>query len=156
MTKADDRLKKRHWFLAVWDVLQPGTYVTRNAYVWSKTRAITIPTLNAARVSRQLPDGSSLVNVAYLGFMTEYELTGTSPEPVATVTSAAYNLGLEQSFTVPDPSQLVNAFPEDDTFNHKEWAQGATVGRDMRAKIIAASVRPPAPDLPNQEDINVR
>ena len=156
MTQADERNKKRHWFLAVWSVPQPGAYVPMSAFVWSKSRAVTIPVLNGARESRKLPEGSTLINVAYVGYMTEFELTGTTQAPVASVTSAAYNLGLEQTFTVPDPSQLMNAFPEDDIFNHKEWALGAAVGRDMRAKIIATSVRPPAADLPTQENDNVR
>lgn len=156
MSQADDRLKKRHWFLAVWSVPQPGAYVPMSAFVWSKSRAISIPVLNAARESRKLPEGSTLINVAYVGYMNEFELTGTSPEPVASVTSAAYTLGLEQTFTVPDPSQLVNAFPESDTFNHQEWAMGAAVGRDMRAKIVAASSRPPANDLPIKEEPDVR
>ena len=149
MSSADDRNKKRHWFLAVWSVPQPGAYVPLSAFVWSRTRAVSLPILNGARESRKLPDNSTLINVAYVGYMTEYELTGTSPEPVATVTSAAYNLGLEQTFTVPDPNQLVNAFPEDDTFNHQEWALGAAVGRDMRTKIVAASARPPGPAQSN-------
>lgn len=156
MTQADDRNKKRHWFLAVWSVPQPGAYVPMSAFVWSKSRAVTIPILNAARESRKLPEGSTLVNVAYVGYMNEFELTGTNQAPVASVTSAAYNLGLEQTITVPDPSQLVNAFPEGDTFNHQEWALGAAVGRDMRSKIVPVSTRPPGNDLPIQEDSNVR
>lgn len=143
MTQAGDRNKKRHWFLAVWSVPQAGHYITANAYVWSKSRAISIPVLNGARESRKLPEGSTLVNVAYLGFMNEFELTGTSEKPVATVTTAAYNLGLEQALSVADPTLLVNAFEESDTFNYQEWALGAAIGRDVRTKIISASARPP-------------
>lgn len=146
MSQDAERLKKRHWFLGVWSVPQAGHFVTANAYFWSRTRAVTIPTVNSARDSRKLPEGSTLVNVVYMGYMTEFELTGTSPEPVASVTSAAYNLGLEQVFAVPDPSQLVNAFPEDDTFNHQEWACGAAFGRDMRTKIVTHVSKPPPPE----------
>ena len=152
MAKPDERLKKRHWFLAVWSVPQAGHYATANAYVWSQTRAITIPVLNGARESRKLPDGSMLVNVAYLGFMNEFELTGLSPEPVASVTSAAYNLGMEQTFTVPDPTQLVNAFPEADTFNNQEWEKGAAYARELRLKIVAASARPPVDTMVHVHD----
>jgi len=147
MTQPDARNKKRHWFLAVWSVPQPGAYVPLSAFVWSKTRAVTIPVLNGARESRKIPEGSPLINVSYVGYMTEFELTGTSAEPVASVTSAAYNLGMEQTFTVPDPSQLVNAFPEDDTYNHQEWAQGAAVGRSLRTKAELCRPQPPQAPL---------
>lgn len=156
MTQADDRNKKRHWFLAVWSVPQPGAYVPLSAFVWSKTRSVTIPILNGARESRKIPEGSPLINVAYVGYMTEFELTGTSQAPVASVTSAAYNMGMEQTLTVNDPTKLVNAFPEGDTFNHQEWALGAAVGRDMHTKIVAVSSRPPAIDQPTQENEHVR
>jgi hypothetical protein len=79
--------------------------------------------------------------------MTQYALTGTSPEPVPTVTTASYNLGLEQALTVPDPEQLVNAFPEGDHFNRVEWDMGVACGREMRSKIVSASARPPEQEM---------
>ncbi|MBO6277685.1 MAG: hypothetical protein J6N20_09675 [Pseudomonas sp.] len=82
-----------------------------------------------------------------MGYMTEAQLTGVPIAPVPTVTTAAYNLGLEQSMTVPDLSKLVNAFPESDTFNHQEWALGYAVGKDVRAKIVPVEAPPPPLNL---------
>lgn len=139
----DPNARKRHWFLAVWSVAQVGSYMPASAYVWSDKRSLSIPTLNAAKEQRKLGEGAVLVSVSYVGYMTQYELTGTSPEPVPTVTTAAYTLGLEQALTVPNPEQLVNAFPEGDPFQRAEWQAGFTCGREMRSKIVAVSARPP-------------
>lgn len=146
MSQQPAESRKRHWFLAVWSVPQVGSYMPVSAFVWSDKRSMTIPTINAAKEQRKVPDGSVLVNVAYVGFMTQHELTGTSPVPVPTVTTAAFNLGLEQALMVPDPEQLVNAFNEGDAFLYAEWQAGCTRGREMRTKIVAASSRPPEND----------
>jgi hypothetical protein len=143
MAKADPSSIKRHWFLAVWSVAQVGSYMPASAYVWSDKRSLSIPILNAAKEQRKLGEAAVLINVSYVGYMTQYELTGTSPDPVPSVTTAAYNLGLEQALTVPDPEQLVNAFPEGDDFNRMEWDKGSARGREMRSKIVATSSRPP-------------
>jgi hypothetical protein len=143
MTQVDPNTRKRHWFLVVWSVPQAGFLAPVSAYVSSDKRRLTIPEINTAKGQRQLPEGAVVVNVAYVGHMTQYELTGTSPEPVPTVVTAAFNLGLEQALTVPDPLQLQNAFPETEEFNRAEWESGAARGRDMRTKIVAASARPP-------------
>lgn len=144
MTQVDPNTRKRHWFLAVWSVPQAGFLAPISAYVSATKRQLTIPEINAAKAQRQLGDGAVLVNVAYVGYMTQYELTGTSPDPVPTVTTAAFNLGLEQALTVPDPLQLQNAFPETEEFNRAEWDLGAARGREMRTKIVSASARPPS------------
>lgn len=148
MSKQDPQARKRHWYLAVWSVPQVGSYMPASAYVWSDKRSLSIPVLNAAKEQRKLGEGAVLVSVSYVGYMSQYELTGTSPQPVPTVTTDAYNLGLEQALTVPDPGQLVNAFLEDDDFQRTEWDAGVARGREMRAKIIAVSARPPAEPLP--------
>ena len=155
----DLNARKRHWFLAVWSVPQVGSYMPASAYVWSDKRSLSIPLLTAAKEQRKLGEGAVLVNVAYVGYMTQYELTGTSPEPVPTVTTTAYSLGLEQAMTVPDPEQLVNAFAEGDAFNRAEWQAGFACGREMRTKIVAASARPPSAPmmpLPEKEIVDVR
>lgn len=143
MPAIDTNARKRHWFLVVWSVPQIGHFVPMSAYVWSDKRSINIPTLNAAKQQRKLGDGAVLIGVSYVGYMTQYELTGTSPEPVPSTTTVSYNLGLEQALSVPEPEKLVNAYPEDDRFNHAEWEAGATRGREMRAKFIAVSALPP-------------
>lgn len=147
MSQDTDRSKKRHWFLAVWSVPQPGAFLQANAYFWAPSRNATIPLVNGARNSRGLSENAIVVNVAYMGYMTEAQLTGVPIAPVPTVTTAAYNLGLEQSMTVPDLSKLVNAFPESDTFNHQEWALGYAVGKDVRAKIVPVEAPPPPLNL---------
>lgn len=146
MPVIDKNARKRHWFLAVWSVPQIGHFVPMSAYVWSDKRSINIPTLTAAKQQRKLGDGAVLIGVSYVGYMTQYELTGTSPEPVATTTTAAYNLGLEQALSVPEPEKLVNAFQAEDRFHHEEWQAGANRGREMREKFIAVSALPPAAD----------
>lgn len=143
MTVIDPSASKRHWFLATWSVPQVGHFVPSSAFVWSTKRSISIPTLNAAKQQRKLNDGAVLVSVSYVGYMTQYELTGTSPDPVPTVTSSAYSLGLEQALTVPDPEKLINAFQPSDDFSHAEWEAGAAKGRELRIRIVAASASPP-------------
>ena len=143
MPAVDQNNRKRHWFLATWSVPQVGHYAPASAYVWSDKRSLNIPTLNAAKVQRKLGDGAVLVGVSYVGFMTQYELTGTFPDPVPTSTTISYNLGLEQALSVSEPEKLINAYPEDDHFNHAEWEVGAARGREMRAKFIAVSALPP-------------
>lgn len=152
----DPNARKRHWFLAVWSVPQVGSYMPASAYVWSDKRSLTIPLLTAAKEQRKLGEGAVLVNVSYVGYMTQYELTGTSPEPVPSVTTAAFNLGLEQALTVPDPEQLINPFNIGDDFQRTEWQAGLTRGCEMRTKIVAVSARPPAAELPTQGSNNVR
>jgi hypothetical protein len=137
----DPSARKRHWYLAVWSVPQVGSYMPASAYVWSDKRSLTIPQLTAAKEQRKLGEGAVLVNVAYVGFMTQYELTGTSPEPVPSATTAAYNLGLEQALAHPNPSQLVNAFNIGDDFNRTEWEAGVARAQDMRTRIDAAPTR---------------
>lgn len=141
MAQVDLNARKRHWFLAVWSVPQVGSYSPASAYVWSDKRSLTIPQLSAAKEQRKLGDGAVLVNVAYVGFMTQYELTGTSPDPVPTVMSDAYTLGLEQALTAPNPDQMVNAYPVGDQFNCAEWDMGAARGREMRVKQGMTDVR---------------
>ena len=147
MSQQDLNARKRHWFLAVWSVPQVGSYMPASAYVWSDKRNLTIPQLSAAKEQRKLGEGAVLVNVAYVGFMTQYELTGTSPEPVPTKTTAAYNLGLEQALASANPEQLVNAFNLDDDFNRAEWEAGVTRATEMRTRIVAAPIRLPADGL---------
>lgn len=141
MAQVDLSSRKRHWFLAVWSVPQVGSYSPASAYVWSDKRSLTIPQLTAAKEQRKLGDGAVLVNVAYVGHMTQYELTGTSPDPIPTVMSDAYTLGLEQALSATHPSQLVNAFPEGEPFNHAEWGMGFTRGLAMRNKQGLNDVR---------------
>lgn len=152
MKTKDERLQKRHWHLAVWSIPQVGTYVPVSVFAWSQKRAITVPELTAARNQRQVPEGAVLVNVAYIGLMNQFELTGLSPDPVPTTTTPAYTMGLEQTMSVPDPTKLVNAFPEEDQFNHTEWALGNATGITMRTKIISAATTPP----PQEEISDVR
>lgn len=139
MTTVDPSTRKRHWFLAAWSVPQVGHFVPSSAFVWSDKRSINIPTLNAAKQQRKLGDGAVLVSVSYVGYMTQYELTGTSADPVPSTTSAAYNLGLEQALSVADVEQLVNAFADADQFNHAEWQAGATRGFEVRKKVADAT-----------------
>lgn len=141
MSVIDPSTRKRHWFLAAWSVPQVGHFVPSSAFVWSDKRSINIPALNAAKQQRKLGDGAVLVSISYVGYMTQYELTGTSPDPVPSVTSTAYSLGLEQALTVPDPEKLVNAFQPDDAFSHAEWEAGATKGRELRMRIVSLSVQ---------------
>lgn len=148
MANADSNSIKRHWFLAVWSVPQVGHFVPASAYVWSAKRHLSIPTLTAAKNQRNLDTGAVLVNVSYVGYMTQYELTGTSPNPVPTVTSTSFNLGLEQALTVPDIDELVNAFNPDDAFNYSEWAAGCARGREVLNKISqVAGQSQTAPEL---------
>ena len=141
MSVIDPRTRKRHWFLAAWSVPQVGHFVPSSAFVWSDKRSINIPALNAAKQQRKLGDGAVLVSISYVGYMTQYELTGTSPDPVPSVTSTAYSLGLEQALTVSDPEKLVNAFQPDDAFSYAEWEVGATKGRELRMRIVSLSVQ---------------
>lgn len=141
MTVIDPSACKRHWFLATWSVPQVGHFVPSSAFVWSSKRSISIPTLNAAKQQRKLNDGAVLVSVSYVGYMTQYELTGTSPDPVPSVTSSAYSLGLEQALTVPGPEKLINAFQPSDAFSHAEWEAGAAKGCELRTRIVSLSVQ---------------
>lgn len=141
MTVIDPSTRKRHWFLAAWSVPQVGHFVPSSAFVWSDKRSINIPALNAAKQQRKLGDGAVLVSISYVGYMTQYELTGTSPDPVPSTTSTAYSLGLEQALTVPEPEKLINAFQSDDAFSHAEWEAGATKGRELRMRIVSLSVQ---------------
>lgn len=144
----DPNARKRHWFLAVWSVAQAGSYMPASAFVWSDKRNLSIPILTAAKEQRKLGEGAVLVGVSYVGHMTQYELTGTSPDPVPTTATAAYNLGLEQALTASDPTQLVNPFDIADDFQRAEWQAGITCGIEMRTKIVAVTARPPAAALP--------
>jgi hypothetical protein len=152
----DLNARKRHWFLAVWSVPQVGSYMPASAYVWSDKRSLSIPQLSSAKEQRKLGEGAVLVNVAYVGYMTQYELTGTSPEPVPSVTTTAYNLGLEQALASLNPEQLVNAFPLNDDFNRAEWEAGIACGREMRTRITATISRPTVEELPTQGMHDVR
>lgn len=148
MSHVDPNTRKRHWFLLVWSVPQAGFLAPISAYASSAKRQMTIPESNTAKQQRGLGDGAVLVNVSYVGYMTQYELTGTSAEPVPTHSTTAYNLGLEQALMVPDPTQLQNAFPAEEAFNHAEWKAGHARGSDMRLKIVSASARPPSAMMP--------
>lgn len=148
MAKVDPNTSKRHWFLAVWSAPQIGAYVPMSAYVCSDKRSLTIPQINAAKDQRKAPDGSVLVNVAYIGYMSQYELTGTSAAPVPTTVTAAYTLGLEQALTVPHPATLVNAFPPSDEFQFAEWEAGRKQGMEMLTKINPVSAHVPSVGTP--------
>lgn len=148
MSQPDPNARKRHWFLAVWSVAQAGSYMPASAFVWSDKRNLSIPILTAAKEQRKLGEGAVLVGVSYVGHMTQYELTGTSPAPVPTVTTAAYNLGLEQAFASPNPEQLVNPFDLSDDFQRAEWDAGIARGHEMRTKFVAVTAGPPLAMLP--------
>lgn len=139
MSQQSADTRKHHWHLAVWSNPQIGTFVPVSVFAMSKKRSITIPELTAAKSQRNVPDGAVLVNVAYIGCMPQHELTGISPDPVPTTQTPAFTLGLEQTLSVLDVAYLMNAYQDEDSFNHGEWEKGRDYGLTLRMML------PPSP-----------
>lgn len=136
--KQDDKAVKRHWHLVVFEVPAVGHFTKISSYLWSRKRMITVPEINNMRIERNLPANSVLVNIAYMGMGTQYELTGSSPDPVPTRTTPAYLEGLSHAVRCEDPALVLNPHPEEDLFHHQEWQTGFAAGLVVRANASTA------------------
>lgn len=132
----DESAIKRHWHLTVFSVPAAGHTSTVSLYLASKKRLITVPEINAGRANRKIPDESVITNIAYLGFGTQYEFTGTSAVKPPSNTSVAYHQGLAASLA---PVPAVN--PHKDEYSASEWELGHAAGH--RAKSTPPSVLTP-------------
>lgn len=135
----DPNARKRHWWLAVWSVPQAGHFAPMSAYLWTSGRNVTIPQINTAKQQRQLPDASVLTGIHYVGYQSQYELTGTKADPIPSALTPAYNLGLEQALAAADPTVLVNVYTEAAPFERSEWQAGYDRGLELRKKHLSLS-----------------
>ena len=123
---------KRHWYLLAYSCPAPGTYTPTSMFVWAKGRYLTLPEIKAAREQRQIPDGSVLTTISYVGFQDQYTFTGESPVVPPTVMSDTYKRAMQTAMNAPNPHDFPNPYTTDDPYNYREWENGFALGLTLK------------------------
>lgn len=70
---------KAHWFLLAYAVPATGHTAFVSQFVSNDKKTLNIQTMGAARQQAQLPEGSSLMSISYIGYMTQDEFNPPPP-----------------------------------------------------------------------------
>lgn len=136
MEKKNPLLVKKHWHLIVWEVPAVGLPQKISTYSATRKRLASIPEIRAAQQERQVPQGAVLVNVGYLGFGTQYDLTGESPVKPPSKVSEDFLAGMEAGLHYTGPPEPINPFSDEqgDGYRAQEWQLGYANGLRFRKK----------------------
>lgn len=127
MAVEDPKAVKRHWFLLAFAVAVPGSTSYMSTFAAVTSRNLSGGDIAAVRIQKDVPESAVLMNASYLGYMTQYKFTNTSPVPVPSTMTPAYTLGLSQAVKAAPGEGIVSPYDEG-TFENREWQRGYDEG----------------------------